>query len=746
MEPTTPPPEADRPLADTTELERLIQEFLEYLEVEKNVSPLTVRNYSHYLRRFVAWAKGQGKSKISDVTQDAVRQYRLYLSRLAGGDGGTLSRKTQGYHVIALRSFLRWLIRTDRPALAPDKIDLPKAEGHSLKFLTGEQVDRLLSAPSLSTIYGKRDKAILEVLFSTGLRVSELANLNRDKVDLERREFGVIGKGGRNRVVFLSSRAAEWVDSYLKSRNDNWQPLFIRHKGKLGPDVSDEEVRLTPRSVQRMIKKYARKMQIPMDVTPHVLRHCLGPETRIFSNPDITCARDLFFSTIDNVVSFNFGTLEPQLSEIIAKESHIGRAYSVWADGRELICSRNHRLFTLTQEGIKEIFIKDLIPGDWVLGVKQIKMDGKKYLGEDLARIVGYILGDGVISKERRGVILHDKNKEFLEFYKKLFQKVFKGAVKIQPARGSKSYSLTFYSDQFIDFLLGLGIHGHAKERRVPPVVMNSTKNEFVQFLAGLYDAEGNSFGDPRFFSASKEFLKDVQMLLLRLGIDAHLLSRVRKVTLPKGHIIQQHRMFTLQVLSKPDKVKFIKETPTLKRHTLEASGVAEEDELPVQKILYSIYREIQRHGKTGVLRSLDIEEGIKSNRNMKKIVPLKSTVLKFIRQFEKFGYKGEKLELLKKLGKDTNLIWLRVKKIAVLPGARYSLFDFTVSPTQNLITDGFVSHNSFATDLLMAGADLRSVQEMLGHKNVSTTQIYTHVTNPHLRDVHEAFHGRGGK
>lgn len=269
-----------------TELERLIKEFLEYLEVERDVSPLTVRNYSHYLKRFTTWLiQSKSKSKLSDITQDVVREYRVYLShlparqaRLADRKGGTLSKKTQGYHAIALRSFLKWLIRTDRPALAPDKIDLPKAEDHSLKFLNGEQVDRLLNAPTLSSTVGKRDKAILEVLFSTGLRVSELTSLDRDKVDLERREFGVIGKGGKARVVFLSSRAAEWVDSYLKSRNDNWRPLFIRHKGKLGPDISDEEVRLTARSVQRMIKKYARKMQIPVDVTPHVLRHSFATD------------------------------------------------------------------------------------------------------------------------------------------------------------------------------------------------------------------------------------------------------------------------------------------------------------------------------------------------------------------------------------------------------------------------------------------------------------------------------------
>lgn len=262
-----------------SEVERLIQGFLEHLEVERGVSRLTVRNYSHYLRRFLKWLNTQKSfAKIPDITQDLVHQYRLYLSRFPHGQGPSLSRKTQGYHIIALRSFLRWLIRNDKPALSPEKIDLPKAESHSLKFLTGEQVDRLLNAPTLSSIIGKRDKAILEVLFSTGLRVSELVSLERDKVDLDRREFGVIGKGGRARVVFLSGRAADWVKNYLASRNDNYKPLFIRHKGKFDPTLSDEEMRLTPRSVQRMIKKYARKIKLPVDASPHVLRHSFATD------------------------------------------------------------------------------------------------------------------------------------------------------------------------------------------------------------------------------------------------------------------------------------------------------------------------------------------------------------------------------------------------------------------------------------------------------------------------------------
>ncbi len=281
------------PNCPNSEISSKAGEFLEYLEVERGSSPLTIRNYRHYLSRFCQWmAKENIRQELKDINQDIVRSYRVYLSRLSDGKGGTLSRKTQGYHAIALRSFLKWLIKNDAKVMAPEKIDLPKIDERQIKFLSGEEVDRLLNAPPQDKISGKRDKAILEVLFSTGLRVSELTKLDRDQVDLDRREFGIVGKGGKARVVFLSTRAAEWIKKYLNAREDKYKPLFIRHKGKVDPTTPDNKVRLTVRSVQRMIKKYSRKMKLTIDATPHVLRHSFATDL-LMAGADIRSVQEM---------------------------------------------------------------------------------------------------------------------------------------------------------------------------------------------------------------------------------------------------------------------------------------------------------------------------------------------------------------------------------------------------------------------------------------------------------------------
>ncbi len=261
------------------ELSGLIDQFLEYLEIEKNCSKLTLRDYRHYLEVFNRWLTSTLPQKnIEELDLATVRKYRVFLANKTDEKNQPIKRVTQNYYVIALRSFLRFLIKNDFKTLEPSKIDLPKTESRSLKFLEKDQIDRLVTVCDTSKEEGLRDRAILELLFSTGLRVSELIKLNQDQINLVRREFGVIGKGGRARIVFISDRAADWVKRYLDKREDVFKPLFIRYSGAVNEDDGGEKMRLTPRSVERIVKKYVRLARIPVDATVHTLRHSFATD------------------------------------------------------------------------------------------------------------------------------------------------------------------------------------------------------------------------------------------------------------------------------------------------------------------------------------------------------------------------------------------------------------------------------------------------------------------------------------
>jgi site-specific recombinase XerD len=260
-----------------------MDDFLEYLEVEKGRSPLTIREYRHYLERFLDWIKANSKvTAPAEITPELIRRYRLYLAHFRDQNDKPLKRITQTYHTIALRAFLRYLlVQRDISTLSPDKIELPKQSQRLVTFLNSEQLERLLNSPKISDESGLRDKAILETLFSTGLRVSELVRLNRDQINLDRKEFGVRGKGDKLRVVFLSDTAAYWLERYLGTRKDHFKPLFIRYSGRVDNSKDGEKMRLTARSVQEIVNKYAKRCGLPIEVTPHTLRHSFATDLLI---------------------------------------------------------------------------------------------------------------------------------------------------------------------------------------------------------------------------------------------------------------------------------------------------------------------------------------------------------------------------------------------------------------------------------------------------------------------------------
>lgn len=254
-----------------------LTDFLEHLEVESGRSQKTIINYQLYLERFIDFA---GDIPVDKITSELIRQYRLWLNRYKNDNTGeSLSLITQSYHLIALRGLLTYLSRRDIKSLAADKIILPKTVRKQVTFLQYDEVLRMIEQIPTDTESGLRDRAIVELLFSSGLRVSELVNLNRDHINLTRREFMVRGKGQKDRPVFISKGAAEHVSTYLDSRTDNLPALFLSYsKRTVAPSTSGDYRRLSARSIQRMVSQYARLAGITKHVSPHTMRHSFATD------------------------------------------------------------------------------------------------------------------------------------------------------------------------------------------------------------------------------------------------------------------------------------------------------------------------------------------------------------------------------------------------------------------------------------------------------------------------------------
>lgn len=273
-----PNKKSNEPISD------LAVDFLEHCEIEKGRSQLTIRNYDLYLQRFISFS---GDVKASKIDRELIKKYRLYLNRFNDEKGRPLSPVTQSYHLIALRSFLKYLAKEDIASYAAEKIELPKTKDKELTFLEPEEINSLMLQPDIDTLPGLRDRAILETLYSTGLRVSELVKLNKNDVNLERGEFSVRGKGEKIRIVFLSEPAKEWLKRYLAKREDELPALFTKHNNNrrelsTPDDFDDEEIEktsyLTPRTIQRIIQKHTTSAGIIKHVTPHTLRHSFATD------------------------------------------------------------------------------------------------------------------------------------------------------------------------------------------------------------------------------------------------------------------------------------------------------------------------------------------------------------------------------------------------------------------------------------------------------------------------------------
>lgn len=256
-------------------LSELIIDFIEHLEVERGRSQKTAENYHLYLMRLVEFA---GDIEIEKINEELLRKWRLWLNRYKNDQDDSLATITQSYHLIALRSFLIYCSKRGIETLSPEKVELPRVKRKQVSFLSHDEVLRLFESIDPGTIIGLRDRAIVELLFSSGLRVSELVALNRDHINSKRREFMVRGKGQKDRPVFISQRAADWITEYLHARDDTLPPLFINYGGRQDTVNTGDYKRLTARSIQRIVSRYAKLAGITKQVSPHTMRHSFATD------------------------------------------------------------------------------------------------------------------------------------------------------------------------------------------------------------------------------------------------------------------------------------------------------------------------------------------------------------------------------------------------------------------------------------------------------------------------------------
>lgn len=306
------------------DISELVADFLESLEIEKGRSTKTIENYGLYLSRFIDLItedfEGQEMIKSSDITPEVLRRFRLKLNRFSDNQNKErLSALTQSYHLIALRGFFKYLAKRGIKSLDPSLIDLPRAAKKQVTFLHFDEIERLLAEIPLDTESGLRDRAIIELLFSGGLRVSELCSLNRDSINLERREFMVRGKGKKDRPIFIDKSTAECIEDYLNMRTDTLPALFLNNSANQQiPSTSGDFRRLTPRSIERIVQKYTRLAGITKHVTPHTMRHSFATDL-LMNGADIRSVQSLLGHANISTTQIYTHITDPHLKEVHEK-------------------------------------------------------------------------------------------------------------------------------------------------------------------------------------------------------------------------------------------------------------------------------------------------------------------------------------------------------------------------------------------------------------------------------------------
>lgn len=300
------------------DLDKAIVLFLIYLRKDRNSSPLTIRNYTHYLYRFSSWCKSVSPtpSALTLLEFGTIQKYISFLQSFKDEKGKPLKNITKSYHLIALRSLSRFLLRRGYTVILPEKIALFSNEERNITYLQKKDLENLLKQPDINILAGLRDKAILELLFSTGIRVSEIVALNRVDINLKEGEIEIVGRGGRKRSVFLSEAAKKWLWRFFNKRDDHFPPLFIRYAGRISePGKTGEGLRLTVRTVQRIVEKYVKKARLPVKITPHGLRHSFATDL-LSAGADLRAIQEMLGHKNISTTQIYTHVTNPQLREI----------------------------------------------------------------------------------------------------------------------------------------------------------------------------------------------------------------------------------------------------------------------------------------------------------------------------------------------------------------------------------------------------------------------------------------------
>jgi intein/homing endonuclease/site-specific recombinase XerD len=600
-------------------------------------------------------------------------------------------------------------------------------------YLTAEHVRKMIDAEP-----DPRNQLIIRLLFHGGMRVSELCGALLTDI-LWKENCLVIpwlkrkrpeGKPHFKRKIPLDSGTMQllkvWVDQ--------------RKKGKI--KASDPRIiGLDRRQVYWIVRRAGERVGIdqvgdaanPHFMHPHTLRHCLRGSTWIASHEGMISAIEA--SGKESLVSLNIPNRALVWGKARKSQHSTEQITRIHAGGYELDVTPEHRLFTLGDKGIIEIQAKTLRKGDWIAGVKSLDMiqASPQFDTPNTARIIGYIVGDGTVSEERHGIILNEKNPAIVEAYLPLLSTWNGREPKVDLRR--KSITVTIYSMEKVRMFKSWGWE-LSPQRRVPSPIMKASKEEIIAYLAGFYDAEGYHY---TYCSSSRMLLIDTQMLLLRLGIDSHVHKRERVSTLPNGTQVNSI-MYALYVT---DQARFKELIPTFKNLP---NPTEKHEVIPIQNSISRIIKEWKRkRGRRGISLSQSCKEGgIHDINRYTRLAPEIPTFHKIVTALESFGEDVSYLEGLDKIK------WLKITKLESFLVSNETVYDFELPETHTLITNGIISHNSYAVHRVQStGGDfgkLRKVQLDLGHADINTTAGYLSVSSQELHEEYDkAFEEHSG-